>query len=119
MAQKTKTRQITIVDKGGTFNTLLRRFSGSKEDYDFEGISALRRLLSNEKARILHTIKTNQPNSVYDLAKILKRDFKAVRGDLELLSRFGFVDLISEKKGKRERLKPVLAVDSINIEIQV
>jgi len=119
MAQKTKTRQITIVDRGGTFETILRRFSSTDKEYDFEGLTALRKLLSNEKAKILNTIKTKQPNSIYDLAKMLKRDFKAVRSDLQLLSRFGFIDFISEKKGKRERLKPVLAVNSINIEIQL
>lgn len=119
MAQRTKTRNITIVDKSGTFNTILKRFSGSKESYDFEGLSALRKLLSNEKARMLHVIKTKEPNSIYHLAKILERDFKSVRDDLQLLSRFGFIDFISEKKGNRQRLKPVLAIDSINIQITI
>lgn len=119
MAQKTKTRQITIVDKSGTFNTIFRRVTGSESSYDFEGLSALRKLLSNEKARILHTIKTKQPDSIYGLAKILKRDFKAVREDLQLLSRFGFIDYVSEKSGRRERLRPILAIDSLNIEIKI
>ncbi len=118
MAQKTKTRQITIVDESGTFK-FFKKFSGSKKDYDFEGLSSLRRILSNEKARILHLIKTKKPNSIYDLAKMLERDFKSVRDDLTLLSRFGFIDFISEKKGKRQRLRPILAVDSINIEIRI
>ena len=62
MAQRTKTREITIVDKAGTFNTFFKRFSGEQEEYDFEGLSALRKLLSNQKAKILHTIKTKNPN---------------------------------------------------------
>ena len=119
MAAKTKTREITVVDESGTFNTFFKKFLGEKADYDFEGISALRRLLSNEKARILHTIKTKNPNSIYKLAKILKRDFKSVNDDIKLLERFGFIDLISEKSGKRERLRPIIVVDSINIKINV
>ena len=60
-----------------------------KEDFDFEALSALRRLLSNEKARLLHVIKKNRPKSIYELAKILKRDFKSVNEDIKLLQRFG------------------------------
>jgi len=119
MAKKTKTRQITLVNEGGTFKTLFKKFSGEKKDYDFEGLASLRNLLSNEKARILHTIKLKKPTSIYNLAKILSRDFKSVSDDVKLLERFGFIDLIAEKTGKRERLKPVVVVDSINIEISV
>ncbi len=119
MAQKTKTREITIVDKGGTFNTLFKKFSWEKKEFDFEGLSILRKLLSNEKARLLYTIKAEKPNSIYKLAKLLKRDFKSVSEDIKLLERFGFIDLISEKTGNRERLKPILIVDTIYISLSV
>ena len=119
MAQKTKTRQITLIDKSGRFTTLFKKFSGEKKDYDFEGLSALRNLLSNEKARMLHVIRKKSPQSIYALSRILKRDFKSVNDDVKLLERFGFLDLISEKTGKRERLRPVIVVDAINIEIKV
>lgn len=119
MALKSKTREITIVDKGGTFDLFFRRFSEDKKEYDFEGISTLRKLLSNEKARLMHVIKTKNPDSIYKLANILKRDLKSVNEDIKLLENFGFIDLISEKTGKRERLRPVLVVDSINIKLSV
>ena len=119
MAAKTKIREITIVDDKGTFSHIFKRLYGEKEEYDFEGISAVRQLLSNEKARILHTIKTKNPSSIYSLAKILGRDFKSVNDDIKLLERFGFLELIAEKTGKRSRLKPSLMVDSIKIEIKV
>jgi len=119
MASRTKTREITIVDKGGTFDLFFRRFSGNKEEFDFGGISTLRKLLSNEKARLLHVIKTKNPDSIYKLAKILKRDLKSVNGDVKLLGKFGFIDLISEKTGKRERHRPVLVVDSVNIKLSI
>ncbi|MAG37777.1 ArsR family transcriptional regulator [Candidatus Pacearchaeota archaeon] len=119
MAEKSKTREIVIVDKGGTFNTLLKKFSQEKESYDFEALSALRKLLSNEKARLLHTIKTKSPKSIYELAKILKRDFKSVKEDIKLLQRFGFIDFIAEKTGKRERLRPILTIDTLHIQIKI
>jgi len=119
MAQKSKTREITIVEEGGTFISFFKKFSGDKKDYDFEGLSALRRLLSNEKARLLHVIKNKKPKSIYELAKVLKRDFKSVNDDVKLLEKFGFLDMISEKTGKRGRLRPVIVVDSIYIQIKV
>ncbi len=117
MAKKTKTRQITLINEKGTFSSLFKRFSG--DSYDFEGLSALRNLLSNEKARMLHIIKTKSPKSIYDLAKILGRDFKSVSDDVKLLQRFGFLDLVEEKTGKRARLKPVISVDTLNIEVRI
>ena len=118
MADKTKTRDITITDEGGRFNVIFGRFRGSTE-YDFEGLTSLRRLLSNQKARLLHTLKKEKPGSIYALAKILKRDFKSVSEDIKLLERFGFIDMIAEKTGKRERLRPVIVVDTIHINIKL
>jgi|SRR3989344_461887 len=118
MAQKSRTREIILVEKEGTFNTLLKRFTAVEEKYDFEALSALRRLLSNQKARLLHVIKTKNPKSLYELAKMLKRDFKSVMGDIKLLERFGFIDMIAEKTGKRERLRPVLAINNLYIQIK-
>lgn len=117
MAKGTKTRDINIVDEEGTFTTFFKKITGEQDNYDFEGIHALRQLLSNEKAKMLHIIKTKRPTSIYNLAKLLKRDFKSVNEDIKLLERFGFIDLISEKTGKRERLRPVLVIDSIHINI--
>ena len=119
MAKKTRTRDITIVGNKGTFTTFFKKFSGDKKEYDFEGLSALRHLLSNEKARLLHIIRLKHPKSIYELSRILKRDFKSVSDDIKLLERFGFIDLISEKTGKRGRLRPVVVVNSINIEIKI
>lgn len=119
MAQKTKTKQITIVDEKGTFGVFLKMFQGSKKDYDFNGLALLRSLLSNEKARILHIVKTKNPQSVYSLAKLLQRDFKSVSEDVKLLEKFGFIDLIAEKTGKRNRFKPIVILDSLTLEIKI
>lgn len=117
MAQRIKKREITIVEEKGTFSSLFKRLYGETE-YDFEGLEAVRHLLSNQKARLLHMIKTKSPKSIYELAKLVNRDFKAVNEDLKVLKRFGCIDLISEKKGKRVRLKPVLIADMLQLEIK-
>jgi predicted transcriptional regulator len=119
MAVRSKTREISIVDKEGTFDTIFKKFTPSAYDEELEGLSALRRLLSNEKARLINTIKNKKPNSIYELAKTLGRDFKAVKEDIKLLERFGFLEMIEEKKGKRIRHKPVMIVDEVNIIVRL
>ena len=118
MTTKTKTREITITESHGAFS-IFRKQKITKEDYDFSGITALRQLLSNEKARILNVIKTQKPSSIYGLAKKLGRNFKSVNDDIKLLERFGFIELIEEKTKKRIRHRPEIIVDNIVINIKI
>lgn len=113
-----KIREITITQSKGAFS-LFKKTGTSKEDYDFSSILALRQLLSNEKARILHAIKTQKPSSIYDLAKKLNRGFKSVNDDVKLLKRFGFIELIEEKTKKRQRLRPEIVTDMVTIHLKV
>jgi|SRR3989338_3666621 len=119
MAEKrTKTRTITLDTKQGAFTALFNRFKSDKitENPD---VSLLRSVLSNEKAKLLHLLKTKQPNSIYELAKLSGRDFKSVRQDLAVLEQFGFIEMIPIHKGKREKLKPLLVIDELKITISV
>ena len=111
-----KTRYLSINVKQGSFVT---RFISNKENFDFSDISLLRKLLSNEKAKILHTLKVKKPKSIYNLAKILGRDFKSVSEDVNLLEKFGFVEFHTKKTGKRESKMPVLSVEKLNIVLEV
>jgi len=118
MAEKkrTKTRYFEVnVNEGGFVSKLV----GGKKSHDFSDITLLRKLLSNEKSRILYALKFKKPKSIYRLAKLLGRDFKSVHEDLKLLERFGFIEFHAEKIGKRESLAPVLTVDEINLVVNV
>ena len=119
MAKKTRTKEINLSIESGAFTGFFKRLRGEKKSYDFSGISALRQLFSNERARLLKTIKDKNPTSIYALAKLLGRDFKSVRGDLKLLERFGFIELDATAKGNRDTLKPILATDKVVITIEV
>ena len=115
---KTKIREITIKESKGTFS-IFKKQKNSKKKYDFSGILALRQLLSNEKARILNTIKTQKPQSIYELAKKLGRGFKSVNDDIKLLERFGFIELIEEKTKNRIRHRPKIVVDTMTIHLKM
>ena len=115
---RTKTREITLVESQGVFN-IFKTPIFKKEEYDFSSLLALRQVLNNEKARLIHVIKTQNPISIYELAKKLGRDFKSVSEDIKLLKRFGFIELIKEKTKRRIRHKPVVVVDNIKINIKI
>ena len=118
MAQKkrTKVRYVEVNVKNGNF---VSKLIGEEKSHDFSDIKLLRNLLSNEKSRILYTLKSKDPRSIYELAKILGRDFKSVREDIKILERFGFIEFHAEKTGNRESLKPILVIDSLQIQIEI
>lgn len=113
-----KIREITLKESKGTFS-LFKKSKISKKDYDFESLLALRQLLSNEKARILHVVKYEKPQSIYELAKKLGRGFKSVNDDIKLLERFGFIELFEEKTKNRIRHRPEIVVDTIKINLKI
>lgn len=84
----------------------------------FENLEAMRRILTENRLRILKVIKKEHPSSVYELAKILKRDFKNTYNDVRILAELGLVDLKKTKEG-RERSTPIVHYEKILLEIQV
>ena len=117
MVKEFQTRIINLFITPTAFSSFFKRLRGDRSDFDFSGLIDLRKLLSNEKAKILNAIKNQKPESIYSLAKILKRDFKAVNQDVKLLKKFGFIDLKPEISGKRKRLKPEIIIDTLQINI--
>ncbi|RLI89129.1 MAG: ArsR family transcriptional regulator [Archaeoglobales archaeon] len=83
-----------------------------------ESLDVLRKVLTPERLRILHTIKEKQPESIYELAKLLGRDRSSVVKDLEYLKLLGFVEF-EEVRDKRDKKRPIVAYDEIKISIPV
>jgi len=115
--KKEKTRIVNLYITPSTFSTIFKRLSGDKSDYDLAGLKDLRKVLNDEKAKILNTIKNEEPTSIYDLAKKLGRDFKSVRKDIKLLERFGFIELKPGTTGKRKKLRPQVIIDNLQVNI--
>jgi predicted transcriptional regulator len=58
------------------------------------GVIALFRKSPSRKPRFVYElIRDKRPGSIYELAKLIERDFKNVQGDLKLLERYGLVRL--------------------------
>lgn len=84
----------------------------------FKSLEAMRKVLTEERLRVLKTIKTKHPSSVYELAKILKRDIKNVSNDLDYLQNIGLVELKKTTEG-RKKTTPSVNYDKILLEIPV
>ena len=88
------------------------------EGISFENIEAMRKILSEERLRILKTVKKEQPKSIYELAKLLKRDIKNTFDDVQFLSKIGLIELKKTREG-REKTVPRVNYDRILLEIPV
>jgi hypothetical protein len=102
------------LESHGTFSALFRRFGFGSEELS---VDMLRQLLSHERARMIHVIRTQKPGSIYFLAKALGRDFKAVKKDILLLKKFNVVDLEEAKYKGRKKLKPVLKITGLQVNL--
>src|SRR3989338_2056156 len=89
-----------------------------RRGYYFENLAAFRRALTEKRLEVLYVIKREKPSSVYELAKLLKRDVKNVTQDLEYLKQIGLVE-IRRTKEKQERNIPEVKYDKIDLQIAV
>src|SRR4030042_255948 len=86
------------------------------EGISFESIEEMRKVLTGERLKILKTIKKAHPSSIYELAKILKRDIKNTFDDVQFLAQAGLIELKKVKDG-REKTTPLVHYDKILLEI--
>ena len=73
------------------------------------------RFLTPERKRLLEVIKNSKPNSIRELSQLLKRDYKNVNVDTNMLAGIGFVELRKDKN----RIRPRVIYDEIEVKIHV
>jgi predicted transcriptional regulator len=82
-------------------------------------LDLLRKLLTPERIRMLHVIKKYKPSSIYDLAKIMKKDRRNVLKDLHFLNDFGLVAVKKEPKLRFPRRNMVPSVSFSRIVVGI
>ena len=80
-----------------------QRVKTRKGEY-FESLDAVRSILTENRLALLRLIRKYKPDSVAELARLARRDFKHVHGDVELLRDLGLVQSAANKQGKQTRL---------------
>jgi predicted transcriptional regulator len=89
-----------------------------REGLYFENLETMRKVLTENRLMVLKTIRKEHPSSVYELAKLLKRDIKNTSDDVQFLTDVGLVELKKTKEG-RERNVPTVSYEKILLEIPV
>ena len=65
---------------------------------------------------ILRAIITQKPESIYDLAKIVNRDFKNVYSDVQFLNNLGLIKL-KETGSPRKGLMPIAKFSGVEFDL--
>lgn len=91
---------------------------GTQKDSEviFTGIETVAKIFSKNRMEILRVIILRKPNSIYELAKFLGRDFKNVYSDVKLLFEVGLVEL-QETRGVRKGLRPIAKFSGIDLSL--
>ncbi|MBF0565503.1 MAG: ArsR family transcriptional regulator [Nitrospirae bacterium] len=88
------------------------------EGISFEDIDTLRKILTDGRLKVLKAIKKHNPQSIYELAKLLDRDIKNTYDDVHFLAEMGLIELTKTKEG-REKTTPKVNYDNILVKIPV
>jgi predicted transcriptional regulator len=84
----------------------------------FDSVASYQRLMSEQKYIILAAIRNLKPTSIYQLAKLVERDFANVKKDCETLEASGFM-ILKESGDSRGTKVPKLIFDYNVIEIHM
>lgn len=76
----------------------------------FDSIESYRKFMTIQKIEILSVIAQQKPNSIYELAKLVDRNFAAVFRDCTSLESVGFINLNDNDDNKNSKT-PALAFD--------
>ena len=90
------------LDKG------VRKQFTENEVLSVRSLAELQKILTQKRMEILATIRDRKPQSIYELAKMVKRDQGNVQTDVTFLKNLGFIEIEKEKKG---RMKAIPKVD--------
>ncbi len=89
----------------------------SKGTY-FTSLEAARKVLTPKRLQLLRAIRQSRPNSVYQLARLIGRDFKNVHADVQALAAYGLVSLKKARAGRRPTV-PRVPFSAIEFRIAV
>jgi predicted transcriptional regulator len=84
----------------------------------FTSLEAARKVLTPKRLQLLRAIRQRRPDSVYQLARLVGRDFKNVHADVQALAAYGLVALKKSQAGRRTTV-PRVPFSAIEFRIAV
>jgi predicted transcriptional regulator len=83
-----------------------------------DSMDAMLKLMSKSRFEVFAAIVEQKPDSLYELAKSLKKDAGNVLRDARALEALGLIKLLPFKDGDRERLTPHALYEKIVFEFE-
>ncbi len=83
-----------------------------------DDLESMLKLMSKSRFEVFAAIVEHRPESLYELAKLVKKDQAQVLREARSLEELGLISLTPAKEGRRGRLKPKALYDRIIFEIQ-
>jgi len=85
----------------------------------FPDIATFRKVLTEERLRLLKVVRQHQPGSIYELAKLLNRDLKSVNTDVNKLRELDLIQLKKSVYNGRRRTSPKVTFDNLQLNIAI
>lgn len=88
-----------------------------KKGLSFGSVESFREFFTPRRLELLRVIKHKHPKSIYELTKLVDRDFKSVVTDIKILEKYGMIDTkkVSIKGGYK--LMPIFDYDKLIVDI--
>ncbi len=93
------------------FSAIAKRPKTNKNIISFPDFATLGRVITGARLELLSNIKLMKPRSIQELARLVKRDFKNVYQDIQLLAEFGLIEL--KESGPRKSAEPIAKYSEI------
>ncbi|RJQ20224.1 hypothetical protein C4580_04270 [Candidatus Woesearchaeota archaeon] len=114
-----KTREQFIKDAQAAFvNVWAGQRIANPYELSFPNTATLRKVITDKRLDLLHAIKKHEPDSIYQLAKLIKRDLKSVNTDIAVLARLGLITL-EKHRDERRKTRPKVDFDKLSVEILI
>ena len=93
-----------------------RKYIQAENEIVFSSPGAFTKILTANRIEILMYLNNHQPNSIYELAKGLNRDFKNVHSDVKKLSEMNLIRL-EPSDDNRKGLIPIAIYSGIDLSL--
>ena len=127
MAMRVKHLNLKVEPKGKFFDRVGKKLAvidrgqipkKEEESLSFESLEAFRKILTPKRMELLRTIRHERPSSIYELAKMVRRDIKNVREDISMLKDLGLVELKTDRR-IRTVVIPRVNYDELKVAIAI
>lgn len=93
-------------------------FPKKTSSYSFERLEDYKKTITQKRLELLSVIKHKKPKSIYQLSKMVDRDFKNVSDDINILKEVGLIE-IEKREIPKKTIIPSVNFDRLRISIPI